>query len=306
MKVMITGAMGMLGKATQTALQARSDLQVIPISRETCDLSDRNAVASLFDEMAPDIVLHCAAKVGGIAANIRSPSGFFVENQLIDQSVIWGAQDSSVPRVVLIGTSSMYPPSDDPIHESCLLEGFPDRGNYGYSLSKALSAKLAILLNSIEKTQYRVLVAPNLFGPHDRTDAETAHLLGAIITKVLHAKQSQAQSIDMWGDGSARREFLFAADLANYLAGYVIDHFSELPDIMNVGAGADYSVLEWYQIVSEACGWRGEIVPDPTKPSGAHRKKLDSAIAESEHHWKPKTSPREGIAALLSERGMTT
>ena len=306
MKVLITGSQGMMGTALTSILSQSVRVDTVPVSRTECDLADRSAFLRLLSAKSPDLIVHFAAKVAGIGESSKNPASLFAVNQAIDHAVIWGALEARTAGVLLIGTSSMYPPSEDPIPETALLQGFPDLGNYGYSLSKALSSKLAILLNELGQTAFRILVAPNLYGPHDRTDTKSAHLLGAIVSKALEAKTKSLKSIDMWGDGTARREFLFATDLARYIADYALHNFDRLPHIMNVGSGRDFSVLEWYRFVTDACGWSGRIIPDPSRPSGAMRKILDSSIAIQMHAWEPSTPPHDGIKTLLTERGISS
>lgn len=302
MKIMVTGAHGLLGRKTIQRLNSMDKaIIVIPTKRDDCNLNSYDETFEHFVKHAPDVIIHCAAVMSGIAANSKNPSMFFRKNQQIDQNVIWAAYEANVSKVVLIGSSSMYPPSDSMLPESAFLKGFPDPGNFGYALSKIMTCQLALMLNHQNKTQYRVLVAPNLYGVNDRVDMDTAHLLTAIAQKIKVANINKAPEVTMWGDGSARREFLFVDDLADYLTDYVFWHFDDLPSLLNVGTGEDHSILEYYLIGARLIGWEGEILPDTSKPSGARRKLLNSELAMKKFNWKPTTSIETGMHLLLQE-----
>ena len=292
----------MVGSAIYAkALTAFPESKIMAIARKECDLRDASAILEVLKHYQPQIVIHCAAKVSGIAGNARNPSSTFKENQQIDHNLIWGALNAGLERVFLIGSSSMLPPSDDPICEASLLNGFPDPGNYGYGLSKAMTTKLGLLLSNLGRTQFRTLVAPNLYGEGDRKGEKSAHLLNAIITKTLDARQNNRREVTMWGDGTAKREFMYAGDFAEFIIDVGIPKFDRLPPILNVGVGHDFSIREYYEMVFAALGEEFTIVPDTSKPTGAAKKLLDQRLFRSLFDWKPRTDITDGIRKLLDD-----
>ncbi len=302
MRVMVTGSNGMLGHKVVAALRSNPLYKdVIEVTRQACDLSDYARLLQLLTAEKPDIIVHCAAKVSGIAANSRNPADFFRSNQEIDQNIIWGAFEKNIGKVLLIGSSSMYPPSDQAIGEDALATGFPDPGNYGYGLSKAISCCLVSMLNGHGSTRYRTLVAPNLYGEKDRANVHTAHLLNAILLKIMAAQDKGDKDVIMWGDGSARREFLYSGDLATYISDTVLDNFDHLPPLLNVGYGKDHSVREFHEIGANILNWTGKIIPDPSKPSGAARKLLNSERAKKSYGWQAMTPIEKGMQILATE-----
>lgn len=296
MRILLTGGGGMLGAAIQRLNSASSEpLALFAPARGELDCADQSAVAAYFRRHRFDMVIHAAAKVGGIGANIADPVGFLTENLALNLSVIGAAAETGVPQLINIGSSCMYPKDyRQPLVEEDLLQGPLEPTNEGYALAKIAAARHCDYLAAASGLAYRTLVACNLYGPNDSYSAARSHLVASIIAKTHDAKQRGAPAISIWGDGSVRREFLFVDDLARWILLRARQGISELPQYLNVGAGTDYSVLDYYRTAAEVIGFAGQFEFDESKPTGMQQKLMDSSRARS-FGWQPTTSLREGL-----------
>ncbi len=293
MKILITGAGGMLG--TEIAQEAmRSGHEVLLPSHSDLDLKNESATYQYLKLNSPEAIFHCAARVGGISANIANPSEFLTENLRIDNSVLGAAKNLEIPNLIYMGSSCMYPRNlTHAMKEEEILTGPLEPTNESYALAKLVGWK-TVQLNSTN-LNWRTVVLSNLYGPRDHFEQNRSHLLAAIIAKTHHAKKSQLLEIEMWGDGNSRREFTFTNDVAEFLVSS-LPRLVEFPVTLNVGTGIDYTVLEYYQFVSEIVGYDGIIVPNLKRPTGMARKLMDVSQALS-LGWKPKTQILDGIKA---------
>ena len=258
------------------------------------DLTDSKAVADLLSDRKPDHVVLAAAKVGGIQANISDPVDFLVQNLNIAVNVIHSCLRSGVRNLLYIGSSCMYPRDyKTPLKEEYILAAPLEPTNEGYALAKIVGARLCEYCNRQYATNYKTLIPCNLYGPGDKFGPASSHLVAAVIDKVHRAKLSGERTVVVWGDGAARREFLYVDDLADYVC-HCLPRLDELPTYLNVGCGRDYSVLEYYKMAAEVIGFSGRFAFDTSKPTGMHVKLLDSSLAHR-HAWCPTTTPREGI-----------
>lgn len=294
-RVLLTGGRGMVGQAVQRAvIRSRLQWDIIAPSRDELDLRDRDAVERLFAEIKVDLVIHCAALVGGIQANIGDPIRFLSDNVRMNLNVIEGACKANVRRLINLGSSCMYPKDyHRPLREEDLLAAPLEPTNEGYALSKLMGAKLCEYTSREGDYCYRTVIPCNLFGPGDDFSTERSHLIAAIIVKVHHALQTGSDSVDIWGDGEARREFLFVDDLAEFLITVAL-RLEEVPVYLNVGYGSDYTVNEYYRMVAEHMGFRGNFRHDLSRPTGMRRKLLDSTRA-GHLGWKPRTQIEDGV-----------
>ncbi|TFD61362.1 NAD-dependent epimerase/dehydratase family protein [Cryobacterium suzukii] len=295
MRALLTGGNGMLARSIQSAwrLQGRDD-ELVVATRSTADLTDSRATHALIDKVQPDVILHAAAHVGGIAANIANPTAFLMDNLLIDTSVLKSAVDVGVPRLLYFGSSCMYPRDyRQPLVESDVLAAPLEPTNEGYALSKIAGAKFCEYVSTQLGLSYRVIIPSNLYGPDDDYSLGQGHLVAAAIAKVHAAKLSGQSTIDVWGDGTARREFTFVGDLADWVVAN-LDGMEAWPDMLNVGFGSDHTVLEYYQAAMDVVGFQGKLVPDPSKPSGMHQKLMSSERAK-EFGWAPSTRLHDGM-----------
>ena len=272
LKLLLTGAAGMVGRNVVDA--APANWSVSGPRRRELDLGDIEAIRRFLRREAPDIIVHAAGKVGGIAANMKDPPGFLSENIRIGLNVLETADELGI-NVVNLASSCIYPPdAPNPLTEEMLLTGGIEPTNEGYALAKIAVLRYGQYLNRVSgRERVKSLIPSNLYGRYDRFDLYSSHLIPAIIAKICGAIEGGGD-VEIWGDGSARREFLYAGDFARMLW-FAVEHFDELPDIMNIGVGEDHSVSDYYQAVADVAGWRGTFRFDLNRPVGMRRKLVD-------------------------------
>jgi GDP-L-fucose synthase len=296
-RALLTGGHGMLGRSIRDAWAAsrpQDDLHVA--TRTELDLRDRAATSALIADVHPDVVIHAAAKVGGIASKLAAPTDYLLDNLLIDTSVIGASIDHRVPELLYIGSAVVYPNDyTHPFLESDMLTGALEPANEGYAISKIAGVKLCEYASDQYGLAYRAALPSNLYGPHDHFDLPGAHLVAAALAKVHAAHVSGEPEVQIWGDGTARREFTYAGDLADFLVGQ-IGHLDKWPAWLNLGLGVDHSVTEYYEAARQVVGFRGTFVYDVTKPSGVPQRLINSSAAQ-ELGWRPRTSLVDGMAA---------
>jgi GDP-L-fucose synthase len=296
-KILVTGAYGMLGRAVTQSLN-KSNFNVIPITRNEVDLVDQIATKKLLEKLSPDAIVHCAALVGGIQANISGGGKFLLQNLAIDNSVLISAKELEIRDLVYIGSSCMYPANRDyALTEDQILTGPLEKTNENYALAKIIGSRIVEAMAQEFQLNWRTFVASNLYGPYDHFGSDKSHLLPAIITKAIEAKKNNA-IVEMWGDGRPRREFTYVEDFSDWIA-FSMNKLERLPQNLNVGIGTDHTVQEYYSIVLNAIDYQTEIVSNPNKPSGNMRKLMDSNKARK-YGWNPKTSIEEGISKTIT------
>ncbi len=273
--------------------------RVLSPDRATLPLLDRSSVHRFFDQQRPDHVFMCAARVGGIAANIASPTEFLAENLDIQSNLFDACRRFPTVKNVFLGSSCVYPREcPQPMREEYLLTGSLEPTNEGYALAKIAGLKLARAI----WTQYGVkTICPmpcNVYGTGDHFDLDRSHVLSALVRRFTDAVDDGAREVTLWGTGVARREFLHVDDLARAVL-FLMDAWDD-PDIINVGAGADVSIAELAELVSEAVGYRGTIRWDTSKPDGMPRKCLDVSRL-TKLGFAPSISLQEGIRLTVSE-----
>ena len=264
---------------------------------EELDLRQKADVFQFVGDLQPDLIIHAAGKVGGISSNVADPFGYLLENLEIGANVISAAVALRIPKVINLASSCIYPKDvDGHLTEEMLLSGPLEPTNEGYALAKIAALRLCQFASSRDKgLLYKTLIPCNLYGRHDKFTANAAHLLPAIIAKVHDAKTNGAGTVEIWGDGTARREFMYAGDLADAL-GRAIDHFDTLPAMMNIGIGSDRSVLDYYAAVARVVGWQGEFTFDLSRPTGMRRKVVDVS-RQTSWGWAPQMTLDAGIRA---------
>lgn len=296
MKVLITGARGMLGSNLVSKLQERDGHEVFSHSRQVGDLRDQSSFNKVLRDFRPDAVIHAAAKVGGIQANVRNPVSFLMDNLRIDTSVISASLRNEVGTLVYVGSSCMYPKDfRQPLMEEDLLAAPLEPTNEGYALAKITGAKLCEYASREEGVSYKTIVPSNLYGPGDNFDPSSSHLLASVIRKVHLAKMSDEGSISVWGSGRAKREFTYVGDVATWLSDN-LKGITNLPPLLNLGNGGDHTVDEYYRVAMEVIGHDVELIHDETKPDGMMVKLMSSEIARKEFGWNPTTSLSDGIS----------
>ncbi len=294
MKILLTGGGGMVG----TNILENSDFKefevLAPRSREL-DLRDFVAVKDYLNKHSPDLVIHAAGKVGGIQANIREPVSYLLENLDMGRNIIWASRQVGIKKVINLGSSCMYPRGhEEPLKEDLILKGELEPTNEGYALAKALTAKICEYITREDQSyQYKTIIPCNLYGRHDKFNPNDSHLLPAIIHKVHQAKNNNENIVEIWGDGLARREFMYAGDFADAII-RAVHQFDSLPSYMNVGLGHDYTINNYYQAVADVIGFEGSFIHNLDKPVGMSRK-LVNIDRQTSWGWSPKHDLTLGI-----------
>lgn len=293
-RLFITGGGGMVGRNLREH-PAIAAWDILAPGRAELDLTDASALRRWFADNRPDAVIHSAGLVGGIQANMARPVDFLTVNAAIGQNVILAARDAGVTRFLNLASTCMYPRgADGALTEEMVLAGELEPTNEGYAIAKILATRLCQYIRREDPSlQYKTLIPCNLYGRHDKFDPAHSHLVPAVIHKVHEAKRTGADTVEIWGDGTARREFLYAGDLAD-AALRALDDIAAIPDLMNVGLGHDHSINDYYATVAEIVGWSGRFVHDLTRPVGMKRKLSDVARLR-DWGWQAPTSLQEGL-----------
>lgn len=285
----------MLGKHLKENLE-RFSHEVLAPTREELDLLDSVATYEYLNKTKPDVVVHCAAVVGGIQANIDGGTRFLTENLEIDHSVIFGSKRANVMNLIYIGSSCMYPANRmNPLQVNDLLSGPLETTNASYALAKIIGAKAVEAFDSSQELNWKTFIASNLYGPGDHFESTRSHLVAAIISKIQQAKKQGAESITMWGDGKVRREFTYVIDFAEWVS-KSITNLERFPSLINVGCGVDFTVQEFYEIAMKELEYYGKLEADLSRPNGNLRKLMDSSVARG-LGWNPSTSINQGISS---------
>ena len=297
MKILLTGGSGMVGKNILEHHEALKYEIFAPSSREL-NLLDRDAVRSHFKSISPDMVIHAAGLVGGIQANIANPVDFLMQNLDMGLNVISAAASVGVPNLLNFGSSCMYPrDAKNPLREDVLLKGELEPTNEGYALAKIVSAKLCEYISvedASKNKNYKTIIPCNLYGRYDKYDPRHSHLIPSVIRKLDEAKINGEKTVDIWGDGMARREFMCADDLADFVF-FAIGRFEEMPHTLNVGLGRDYSINDYYEAVAQVIGFYGKFEHDLSKPVGMKQKLVDVKQL-NDFGWHYKTQLSDGIS----------
>ena len=290
-RIWVAGHRGMVGGAIVRRL-ASEDCDVVTAG--TIDLRDQAATSDWLARNRPDAIIVAAAKVGGILANDSYPADFLYDNLMIAANVIHAAHGADIDRLLFLGSSCIYPRlAAQPMAESALMTGPLEPTNEAYAIAKIAGIKLAQAYRRQHGRSYISAMPTNLYGPGDNYNAQTSHVLPALIRKAHEAKESSQQSMAVWGSGTPRREFLHVDDLADALI-FLLQHFDEAEHI-NVGTGEDLAIADLARLVCEVVGFQGELIFDSSKPDGTPRKLLDvSKLAAL--GWQPSIGLREGIA----------
>lgn len=292
-KIFVAGHRGMVGSALVRRLEAGGFDRVIVRTRAELDLLDPRAVTEFLAAEKPDYIFIAAAKVGGIQANNEFRADFIYQNLMIEANLIHGAHLAGVQRLMLLGSSCIYPRDcPQPIHEDYLLTGPLEPTNEPYAIAKIAGIKLCESYNRQYGRQYSCAMPTNLYGPNDNYDLATSHVLPALIRKAHEARERGDTEYVVWGSGTPRREFLYVDDLADACV-HLMLQTDEVP-LINIGTGEDVTIRELAETVMAVVGFEGRIVFDASKPDGTPRKLLDVSRLKA-RGWQATTALRDGI-----------
>lgn len=290
--VLITGSTGMVGRNAAEML-IEKEFKILTPTRSELDLMNSEEVMRYFKSNQIDIVLHAAGLVGGIQANIEKPYSFLSVNSQIALNVINASIETGIERLINLGSSCMYPKDcQDELTEDLILTGSLEPTNEGYAIAKIMASKLCDYAQSEFGLSYKTLIPCNLYGKYDNFHPVKSHMIPAVIRKVHEAAKTN-NPVEIWGTGEARREFMFVEDLIDFIT-WSLDNYDQLPNLMNIGLGHDYSIKEYYQAIVEVIGFTGDFTYDLSKPEGMKRK-LCSIQKQSQLGWEPKHSLKEGL-----------
>ncbi len=294
-RIFVAGHRGLVGSAIVRALKKEGYTSIITHTRDQLDLLDMHAVANFFKKQKIDYVFDAAAKVGGIMGNHTYPADFIYQNLQIQNNIIHNAFVYKVKKLLFLGSSCIYPKfADQPIREEALMTGVLEPTNRAYAVAKIAGIEMVNSYNRQYGTDFISAMPTNLYGPFDNFDLHNSHVIPALIRKFHEAKVNKKPFVDMWGTGSAKREFLHVDDLAKASI-FLMNNYSGSEHI-NVGTGEDVSIKELTEIIQEVIGYEGELKWDTTKPDGTPRKLLNIDRIKS-LGWEPKIPFKEGVAS---------
>lgn len=297
-RVIVTGGAGFLGSFVVESLRRRGAAQIVVPRSNTYDLRRLDAIRCLLADVQPDVVIHLAARVGGIGANRAYPAEFFYDNVVMGVQLLHESWRAGVEKFVAIGTVCAYPKyTPVPFREEDLWNGYPEETNAPYGLAK----KMLLVQSQAYRQQYGFnaifLLPVNLYGPGDNCDPESSHVIPALIRKCLEAQEHGVDQIVAWGDGSPTREFLYVADAADGIV-LAAERYNQ-SDPVNLGSAYEISIKDLLETSARLTGFGGRIVWDTTKPNGQPRRKLDTARAECAFGFRATTPFEVGLLRTI-------
>tara|TARA_B100001123_G_scaffold76123_1_gene85986 strand:+ start:1610 stop:2548 length:939 start_codon:yes stop_codon:yes gene_type:complete len=296
--VIVTGGNGFLGTYVVQKLEARGVQNIFSPRSSQYDLRDGEAIRTMLSEFRPDIVIHLAARVGGIGANMAHPAEFFYDNLMMGVQLLHESWAAGVSKFVGIGTVCAYP-ADTPVpfKEEDFWMGYPEPTNAPYGLAK----KMLLVESQAYREQYGYnsifLVPVNLYGPRDNFDLETSHVIPALIRKCLEAVESGVNELEVWGDGSPTREFLYAEDAAEGIL--LATEFYDSSEPVNLGNEFEVSIRDLVETIAKLTSFNGYLKWDTSRPNGQMRRKLDVSRANSQFGFRAQTTLEEGLKKTI-------
>lgn len=297
-RVCVTGGAGFLGSFVTARLHERGAKEVFIPTIEKYDLVQLDSIRQMLDDSNPDIIIHLAAQVGGIGANREHPAEFFYSNLMMGVQLIHEAWLRGVEKFVALGTICAYPKfTPIPFKEENLWDGYPEETNAPYGLAK----KMLLVQSQAYRQQYgfnSIFIMPvNLYGPRDNFKPESSHVIPALIKKCVEAVESGADSIEVWGDGTPTREFLYVEDAAEGIL--LATEKYDSPEPINLGSGMEISIKHLVELIAHLTGFKGRIIWDTSKPNGQPRRRLDVTRAEQAFGFIAGTSFEEGLKKTI-------
>jgi GDP-L-fucose synthase len=298
-RVLVTGGSGFLGRFVCARIAECEPDRIDAPRRAAYDLSEQAAVRAMLDDHRPDVVVHLAAVVGGIEANRTNPGRFFYDNIVMGLLLMEEARRRRVGKFVTVGTICSYPKfTPIPFRESDLWNGYPEETNAPYGIAK----KTLLVQGQAYRREYGfnaiTLLPVNLYGPGDNFDPKSSHVIPALIRRMIAAREAGNPTVEVWGSGTATREFLFVRDAADAIA-RAADSYNN-PEPVNIGSGQEISIADLSALVKETCGFRGELRWDPTKPNGQPRRCVDTSRARERFGFAARTPLRDGLRETVA------
>ena len=297
-RIVVTGGAGFLGRAVCERLRGLDAAEVLVPRRAEFDLTDAVQVQRMYERMRPQVVVHLAAEVGGIGANMANPGRYFYANMAMALHLIEGARVHGIEKFVQAGTICAYPKfTPVPFREEDLWNGYPEETNAPYGIAK----KAAMVMLDGYHRQYGLksayVLPVNLYGPWDNFDLHTSHVIPALIRKCIEAQRAGLDHITCWGTGAASREFLYVDDAADAFVRAA--EVMEAPEPMNLGTGSEITIRDLVTLIARLCGFNGEIRWDASKPDGQPRRCLDTQRAAQRLDWRAKVGFEEGLRRTI-------
>ena len=298
-RIVITGGTGFLGRQLVDNLVRQGYRDLFVVDHKAYDLVRIEDIRRLYVETRPEIVIHLAAKVGGIGFNRENPATLFYENLMMGVQLLHEGFRAGLEKFVAIGTICAYPKfTPVPFHESVLWDGYPEETNAPYGLAK----KMMLVQSQAYRRQYGFnsifLLPVNLYGPGDNFDPRSSHVIPALIKKCVDATRNKTQEITVWGTGQATREFFYVEDAAEAIR--LATEKYNTSEAMNLGAGFEISIKALVELIVELTGFSGRIIWDATQPDGQPRRMLDTSRAFRELGFKAATDLREGLKKTIA------
>jgi len=297
-KIFIAGHKGMVGSAVQRKLTSES-CTILTAERSQLDLMNQKEVSLWFEKNKPDVVILCAAKVGGIYANNKFPVDFLYNNLTIQTNIISESFKNDVKKLVFLGSSCIYPRDcEQPMSEKSLLTGSLESTNEWYAIAKIAGIKLCQAYRKQYKKDYISAMPTNLYGPGDNYDLSSSHVIPALLRKCHEAKINKEESMEVWGTGTVKREFLHVDDCAEAII-HLLKNYSDSEQV-NIGTGTDITIKELTKTIQKVIDYNGGIKFDSSKPDGTPRKLLDTSKINS-LGWSPKISLEKGLQKVYED-----
>jgi GDP-L-fucose synthase len=297
-RISVTGGGGFLGSFLIEKLRSRGCRDIFVPHIENYDLTRADHIERFFADARPQVLFHLAAVVGGIGANRSNPGRFFYENAVMGIQLIEHARRCGVEKTIVVGTVCAYPKfTDAPFREESLWDGYPEETNAPYGIAK----KALLVQCQAYRRQYGMnsifLLPVNLYGPRDNFDSESSHVIPALIRKCVEAKRCGAPDVELWGDGTPTREFLYVEDAAEALA--LAAERYDGPEPVNIGTGREISIRALAALIARTCGFEGRFLWDPSKPNGQPRRVLDVSRAARYFGFRARTDLADGLGRTV-------
>jgi GDP-L-fucose synthase len=297
-RVCVTGGAGFLGQVVVRKLRERGAKDIFIPQIEKYNLINLNDINQMLSDANPDLIIHLAAQVGGIGANLEHPAEFFYNNLMMGVQLMHRAWETGVEKFVAIGTICAYPKfTPVPFKEENLWDGYPEETNAPYGLAK----KMLLVQSQSYRQQYGYnslfLLPVNLYGPGDNFNPKSSHVIPALIRKCIEAQENGVNEIPVWGDGSPTREFLYVEDAAEGIL-LASEKYNDSEPV-NLGAGSEISIKDLVEMIAKKTGFTGKLIWDSSKPNGQPRRKLDTKRAFEKFGFKAQMSFEDGIERTI-------